>query len=202
MSYKNEGWANMAELLWGFNIQPWDPGSTWGSVLCRLIAMNRFVFSHRQATRLTSIICWGCCLFPSMCISGLFIENQVFIVHRFISGEDGGPTGSHLSPKETFRTRIWLQLTELWVEGVPWEPPNDPGCCQDYGLLSTNWQQSCIEEERTCTIIEHEKSQADDHIGSLLLCVSIFDTAKDAVKGENRHQPTTNPLIYNIKYNI
>ena len=49
--------------------------------------------------------------------------------HRF-------PTGHLLSPNEAFSARTGLHLIELSVNGVSWKSPNNPGCCQDYRLLS------------------------------------------------------------------
>ena len=48
------------------------------------------------------------------------------------NGGDSTLTGHFLSPNEASSTGNELHLIELLVKGVPWEPPNNPGCCQDY----------------------------------------------------------------------
>jgi hypothetical protein len=42
-----------------------------------------------------------------------------------------------LSTNEASSGGMELPLIELLAKGVPWVPPNNPGCCQDYRLLST-----------------------------------------------------------------
>lgn len=51
---------------------------------------------------------------------------------------DKVPTGHLLSSKEASTTRVGLRLIELFARGVPWESVNNPGCCKDNRLLSTN----------------------------------------------------------------
>lgn len=54
-------------------------------------------------------------------------------------------------------TGTGLHLIELLAKGVPWETPTNPGCCQDYKLLSTNRKQDPLLETRSTQGTEHEE---------------------------------------------
>ena len=45
---------------------------------------------------------------------------------------DRSPIGYLLSSNKTSSPGIGLHLIELLANIVPWEFPNNPGCCQDY----------------------------------------------------------------------
>lgn len=64
-----------------------------------------------------------------------------------------GETESHysclLSLNKALSTRIGLHLIWLLDKEVPWEFPNNLGCGQDCGLLSTNCYQGPIGEDNT-----------------------------------------------------
>lgn len=64
------------------------------------------------------------------------------------SGTIGRPNLTSLPPNEASCTRIILHLIELLTEG-PIEFPKQPSLCQNYMLLSTNWQQGLIVEDNS-----------------------------------------------------
>jgi len=53
-------------------------------------------------------------------------------------------------------TIIRLHLMELLAKGAPQESSDNPGCYQDYRLLSTHGQQDPIPEVTPIQSIEHE----------------------------------------------
>lgn len=50
---------------------------------------------------------------------------------------------------------------------------NNWECCQDYRLLSTNWQQGCIGEDNTFTTHWTQRSRAGNYVQLSLLYSSI-----------------------------
>lgn len=73
------------------------------------------------------------------------------------NGRNRVPTGHLLSLNKAFSTRIVLHLVELWAKGVSWKFPNNPGCCQDSGLLPTNRWQGPVAEDNPISLIGIEK---------------------------------------------
>ena len=55
-----------------------------------------------------------------------------------MNGGNRAQTGHLFSPNEAPSTTNELHFIELMPKGVLQESPNNPGCCQDYRLLSTN----------------------------------------------------------------
>lgn len=57
-----------------------------------------------------------------------------------------------LVTKWNFQFQVWvISKIELLAKEFLWEPLNNPDCCQDYRLLSTNWWQGTTAEDHTYT---------------------------------------------------
>ena len=89
--------------------------------------------------------------------------------------------------QQASKTGIGLHLIELLVKGVPWESPNNSGCCQDYRLLFTNRQQGPFVEDTHNSLNVKSRwclHRALTHISQCLWYRKILCT-----------KPPTNPLI-------
>lgn len=74
---------------------------------------------------------------------------------------------------EASSTRSRLYLIELLAKKVQQELPNNPCCCQNYRLLSTNLWQGSIAEDNTYTAYWTWRSRAGSYIEpSLYVLVS------------------------------
>lgn len=105
----------------------------------------------------------------------------------------------HLLSQNLRDTRTELHLIELLAKGVPWKSPNNPGCCQDYKLLSTNWQQGPVPEDYTHTTHWTWRDGAGTYIESSPLCSCFFGIGRYSAgyQKKNVYTNATKPLICN-----
>lgn len=120
------------------------------------------------------------------------------------NNEGGRVLTSHLfSWNEPSSMRTRLYLIELLTKGVPWKSLNNPSCCQDNRLFSTNWQQVSIAEDNTHTTHCTQRGWAGAYIELSPPCSGVFDTEKYSADYQKRNvstNPATKPLIYNLSY--
>lgn len=93
-----------------------------------------------------------------------------------------------------------LQIIELLAKGVPNEPSNNPGCCQDYGLLSTNWQQGPTDENNTCRSHWNWRSAAGTYTeprSSILVPSLVEEGTLHATKRNVNSNSATNSWLNN-----
>lgn len=104
--------------------------------------------------------------------------------------EDRVPTG-HFSPS-------LFHLTEVGIT-VTWKSPNNPGCCQDNKLLSTNCQQDPTDDN---THITHWRwrIRAGVHKEPLPLCSSVFGMGRYSPGYQEKHKKPIQPKFLQSSY--
>jgi hypothetical protein len=103
-----------------------------------------------------------------------------------MNGGNRAQTGRLFSPNEAPSTTNELHFIELMPKGVLQESPNNPGCCQDYKLLSTNWQQGLLLNKTPILLTEHGKVKlVPTYIIHLyILAPLVQESILHATKGE------------------
>ena len=107
--------------------------------------------------------------------------------------EDIVPTGHLLSPMEASSTGVGLHLIELLAKGALCESPNDTGCCQDYRLFSTNWQQGPNAKDNLYTNHWTWRGQTSAYVEPSLLYSTVFCSG---VCSEQLHMENMNTKPY------
>jgi hypothetical protein len=113
--------------------------------------------------------------------------------------EDIVPTGHLLSPMEASSTGVGLHLIELLAKGALCESPNDTGCCQDYRLFSTNWQQGPNAKDNLYTNHWTWRGQTSAYVEPSLLYSTVFCSgvcSEQLHMEKHEHQAIHRPLIY------
>lgn len=88
--------------------------------------------------------------------------------------------------------QYWVWITSHGVTGQegPMEipPQKNPGCCcQNYGLLSTDWQQGSIAEDNTHRTHWTWRCWAGAHIKPSPLCSSVFGIRRYSTSNQKRN---------------
>lgn len=116
------------------------------------------------------------------------------------------PNQPSLVMKRNFQGQDCIYPIELLTEKVPWKYPNDPGCCQDNGCFSTNWEQSPIAKDNNIyTTHRTWRDGAGVYTEPSPQCSSVFDMEKSSASYQKRKTNpnlTTKLLICNLFYLI